>query len=225
MSKHFSSYPLLLLGLSALDLQATSILSNGDFTGSTASWTTFGTVFNTGDAAVFSDSVATPTSIYQSGALAQDLSRVDVVFDLLNGLSARVPTGFVADTFFATLYFGTSPFGSTLAGGSFDQAVGLFDLDASGAFNVAAGAAFGPSPKGAGWTRYTLSQVMAPGSPAGFATLAFEFYNLNGSASDSVVAIDNVSLVTVPEPGAAALLVPATVCLLVRRRRRSDDFP
>ena len=133
-----------------------------------------------------------------------------------------VPTGFVADAFFATLYFGTAPFGATLAGGSFEQAVGLFDLDSSGAFNVAPGATFGPSPKGAGWTRYTLSQVMAPGSPAGFATLAFEFYNLNGSGADSVVAVDNVSLVTVPEAGVAALLIPATLCLLVRRRRSAD---
>ena len=129
------------------------------------------------------------------------------------------------DAFFATLYLGASPFGPTLAGGSFDQAVGLFDLDSSGAFNVASGAAFGPSPKGAGWTRYSLSQVMAPGSPAGYATLAFEFYNLNGSGSDSVVAIDNVSLVAVPEPGAFPLLIPATVWLLLRRRCRAAEYP
>ena len=222
MAKSPIRFLLLLFGLPALELRAASILSNGDFTGSTASWTTSGTVVNTGDAAVFSDSVATPTSMYQSGVLARDLSRIDLVFDLFNRLSATVPTGFVADAFFATLYFGTAPFGATLAGGSFEQAVGLFDLDSSGAFNVAPGATFGPSPKGAGWTRYTLSQVMAPGSPAGFATLAFEFYNLNGSGADSVVAVDNVSLVTVPEAGVAALLIPATLCLLVRRRRSAD---
>lgn len=47
-------------------------------------------------------------------------------------------------------------------GGSFDQAIELFDLDFSGAFNVAPGAPICASPKGAGWTQFTPSQVTEP---------------------------------------------------------------
>jgi hypothetical protein len=97
----------------------------------------------------------------------------------------------------------------------------LVDLDANRAFNVAAGAIFGPSPKGVGWTRYTLTQLMDPAfAEPGFATVAFEFYNLNGIGADSVMAVDNVSLVAVvPEPGAAVLLL-LSAALLARLRLR-----
>jgi hypothetical protein len=57
--------------------------------------------------------------------------------------------------------------------------------------------------------------------------VAFEFYNLNGTRSDSVVAVDNVSLVTtavVPEPGPLAFLLPAGALLLSRRRRKNQAF-
>lgn len=210
-----------------LPSHAAFVLTNGDFTGNLDSWISFGTVFNTGDAAVFSDSVATPASLHQSGAVSGDLIAVELSFDFLNGLSTSVPGGFLADSFYATLYFGTLAFGPTLIGGTFDQALGLFDLDSSGPFHVADGATFGASPKGLGWTRYTLMYPTAPAfTGPGFVTLAFEFYNLNGTASDSVVAIDNVSLNTVvPEPGQPLLLSLSAVALLLRRRRSSCHSP
>jgi hypothetical protein len=218
----------LVLALSFESLWAASILTNGGFNGSLSSWTDSGTVFNTGDSAVFSDSVATPTAIFQSGALPLDLISMELVFDVFNGVSPSVIGGFLPDSFYATLYLGVAPFGSSLAGGNFDQAVGLFDMDSAGAFNTAAGALFGPSPKGAGWARFTLSQTTAPGfTGPGFATVAFEFYNLNGTGSDSVIAVDNVSLVTtavVPEPGPLAFLLPAGALLLSRRRRKNQAF-
>ena len=210
-----------------LHLGATSILTNGEFTGSLSSWTPGGTVFNTGDTAVFSDSVATPTSLFQSGAILGSIEGFELSFDFLNGLSANVPSGFLPDSFFATLYLGSSPFGPTLPGGVFDQAVALFDMDASGPFNAASGSVFGPSPKGSGWSRFTLALDTAPAfTGPGYATVAFEFYNLNGTGSDSVVAMDNVSLVTViPEPGSVLLLVAAAPLIFRRKRSLPSHLP
>jgi hypothetical protein len=212
--------PLLLLTPTA-GLQAASVLSNGEFTGSLASWTTSGTIFNTGDTAVFSDSAPTPLSIFQTGVLPPGFGGFELSFDFLDGLSASVPFGFLPDAFFGTLYLGGSPFGPTLAAGVYDQAIGLFDLDAFGLFNVVPGGAFGPSPKGGAWRRFSLTRVMPSGvTLPEFATVAFESYNLNGTAADSVVAVDNVSLIVViPEPGSAALLLLGTATLLIRRRR------
>ena len=219
-----SIFPLrscLLLALSPLTgAEAATILSNGEFTGSLAAWTTTGTVFNTGDAAVFADGASATVSLFQTGALPAGVVSLALTFDYFNGLSPTVAGGFLRDTFFATLYGGGQPFGPTLAGGVYDQVLGLFDLDANGAFNVVPGSSFEPSPKGAGWTRYTLTQT---GEPAfmgpGFATVAFEFYNLNGIAADSAAAVDNVSLVAVvPEPTETALLLLSATVLLRRRR-------
>jgi hypothetical protein len=208
---------------STAGLKAASILTNGEFTGSLASWNSSGTVLNTGDSAVFSDSGATPLSIFQSGGLPADFVRLELSFDYLEGLSPSVPFGFLPDAFFGTLYLGGSPFGPTLAGGVYDLAIGLFDLDDFGLFNVVPGAVFGPSPKGAGWTRFSFTREM-PGGFAlpKFATVAFESYNLNGTAADSVVAVDNVLLLAVvPEPGPATLLLLGMAGVLLRRRRPS----
>jgi len=210
-----------------LPLHASLVLTNGEFTGNLNSWTASGMVFNTGDTGVFSDSVASPTSLFQSGVVAGNLISVELSFDIFNGLSPTIPDGFFPDSFFATLYFGSSAFGPALIGGNFDQAVVLYDLDASGPFNVAAGATFGTSPKGAGWTRYALTYQTSPGfTGPGYVTAAFEFYNLNGTASDSVVAIDNVTLNTVvPEPSQPLLISLTTVGLLLRRSRNSCSMP
>jgi len=222
-ARHFMPLPMILLLLGG-DLRAAGLMLNSDFTGSLSSWTAAGTVFNTGDTAVFSDSVATPTSIFQTAAAPSAFTGFDLSFDVFNGLSSTVPGGFVPDSFFATLYLGSSPFGATLAGGAFDVAIALFDMDFSGGYNLASGASFGPSPKGSGWTRYSLSRVTAPTfTDPGFLTLAFEFFNLNGVGSDSVAAIDHVTLIpSVPEPGISALLVLTAFTLCLRRRRPSN---
>jgi hypothetical protein len=206
-------------------LKAASIFGNGEFTGSLASWNTSGTVLNTGDTAVFSDSSLTPLSIFQTGGLPPGFERFELSFDFLDGLSPTVPFGFLPDAFFGTLYLGGSPFGPTLAAGVYDQAIGLFDLDAFGLFNVVPGGVFGASPKGAGWTRFSLTQVMPSGvALPEFATVAFESYNLNGTAADSVVAVDNVLfIVVVPEPGPASLLLLGAATFLIRRRRPASQ--
>lgn len=86
----------IVLVLSFEPLRAAAILTNGGFTGSLSSWTASGTLFNTGDAAVFSDAVAAPTSIFQSGALPLDLISLELVFDVFNGLSPSVIGGVFA---------------------------------------------------------------------------------------------------------------------------------
>ena len=221
-------FPIVLLALliplvSGRESRGAGLMLNSEFTGSLSSWTTGGTVFNTGDSAVFSDSVATPTSIFQTAAVPGAFVGFDLSFDVFNGLSSTVPGGFVPDAFFATMYLGVNPFGPTMAGGVYDDAIPLFDMDFSGGYNLASGASFGPSPKGAGWTRYSLSQITAPAfTDPGYLTLAYEFFNLNGASSDSVAAIDNVTLIpSVPEPGRVALVVLAAFTICLRRWRPS----
>jgi hypothetical protein len=226
MRKFPLSYSLLWMVSVQPGLEAATVLVNGEFAGSLSGWTAAGAVFNTGDAAVLSDVAPAPASIFQSGVLPEGVVSLTLTFDYLNGLSPAVAGGFLRDSIFATLYGGGQPFGSTLSGGVYEQAVGLFDMDSNGVFNVAAGASFGPSPKGTGWTRYTLTQASGPGfTGPGYATVAFESYNLNGIGSDSVAAVDNVSLIAVvPEPGQASLLLLSAATLL-RRRRLPTQHP
>lgn len=172
-----------------------NVITNGEFTGSLASWTVEGTIFNTGNQAVFSDSVATPTGLFQSVEVGEEFAGFEISFDVLSGLSPTVPLGSVLDSFFATLYLGRTAFGASLGSGVFDESVGLFDVDANGFFGVAAGATFGASPKGVGWTRYTLRSATAGlFEGAGFLTVGFQFFDLNGVAGDSTVAVDNVAV-------------------------------
>lgn len=211
--------------LALQDSKGATILLNGDFTGSLLPWTASGTVFNTGDNAVLSDDMATLESIFQTGMVPSGVTGFGLTFDFLNSVSTTLLEGFLPDTFFATLYLGSSSFGPTLEAGTFDVALGLFDMDSNGVFNVASGATFGPSPKGVGWSRISLAPEIFPGLAApGFATVAFELHNLNGIGSDSVVAVDNVSLImVVPEPHHALLLLAS--CLTLFRRRRDISNP
>jgi hypothetical protein len=200
--------------------RAANVVVNGEFAGSLAPWKVEGTGFNTGSSGVLSDSLSFRSALFQSIAVDANSGLV-LEFDLLNGLSSSAGGGFVPDSFYATLYLGSQPFGPTISGSVFDTAFALFDMDSTGSFAVAAGGSFGPSPKGSGWSRFTLNRDGSLGFPTGYLTIAFESYNLNGVSSDSVVALDNVSLVPVPEPSAACLLVAASI-LLIRRTRPSS---
>ncbi len=193
--------PLAGWGLCAGVAPAAGIVSNGEFTGSLAGWNQEGVIFNTGNQAVFSDSVTTPTGLFQTVAVGEEFAGFQISFDVLNGLSPTVPTGFLPDSFFATVYLGSNAFGPTLAGGVFDEAVALFDLDAGGFFGVAADATLGASSKGAGWTRYTLTAATAGlFEGAGFLTVAFQFFDLNDVDGDSTVAVDNVEVTVLSAP-------------------------
>jgi hypothetical protein len=200
--------------------RAANVVVNGEFSGSLAPWKVEGSVFNTGSSGVLSDSLSFRSVLFQSIAVDANSGLV-LEFDLLNGLSSSAGGGFVPDSFYATLYFGTQAFGPTISGSVFDTAFALFDMDSSGGFAVASGGSFGPSPKGAGWSRFTLDRDGSLGFPTGYLTIAFEMYNLNNVSSDSVVALDNVSLVPVPEPSSTCLLLAASI-LLIRRTRPSS---
>ncbi len=207
---------------------AVSLILNGDFANSLSSWNREGQVFDTGALAAFADPVVEPASLFQSVTTVPGFVGYQLSFDFLNGLSASAPLGFLRDTAFATLFFGDAPFGSSLMDGIFDTAIGLFDIDALGAFAVADGGSFGASSKGPSWSHYTLNQITAPEfADPGFVTIAFEFFDLNGIRNDSVFAIDNVVLtpVIVPEPSVGVLMVVAFGVVLRRRRRPSENTP
>jgi hypothetical protein len=75
----------------------------------------------------------------------------------------------------------------------FDQAISLFDLDATGSANVTG--SIGPSSKGANWSLFSLTFD----NTHGFVVPAFDLRDLNLVNDDSAVALDNVTLVEVPE--------------------------
>lgn len=206
--------------LAKMQARAANAVVNGEFATSLTPWRVEGSVFNTGSSGVLSDSLSFRSVLFQSIPVDANSGLV-LEFDLLNGLSSSAGGGFVPDSFYATLYFGSQAFGSTISGSVFDTAFALFDMDSTGSFALASGGSFGPSPKGAGWSRFTLDRDGSLGFPTGYLTIAFEMYNLNNVASDSVVAIDNVSLVPVPEPSTAGLLATASI-LLIRRTRPSS---
>jgi autotransporter-associated beta strand protein len=179
-----------------------NVMTNGEFTGSLEGWTMEGAVFNTGNQAVFSDSVATPTGVFQTVGVGEEFAGFEISFDALTGgLSPTVPASFLADSFYATVYLGAAVFGPTISAGVFEESVDLLSQDASGFFGVAAGATFGPSSKGVGWTRYTLRSATAGlFEGAGFLTVAFQFFDLNGVSSDSTAAVDNVVVTVLSAP-------------------------
>ncbi len=212
------------MGMSLPPAEAANVLVNGEFTGSVTGWTNEGaTVFNTGDSAVFSDSVASASGLFQSVAILADTVRFEIVFDLRNLLSNSIPPGQLPDVFFGSLYLGTTPFGASLNSATFDQYYNLFDLDSNGFDNLPEGAAIGSSPKGPEWVRYSLNLATTPAfSTPGFATLSFEFFEQNGINSDSVAVVDNVSFIPVVIPESSALAFFPLFALLLRRRREPD---
>jgi hypothetical protein len=209
------------------EASAASILNNGEFLGTLAPWTIQGVAGNTGDTAILTDESSAAVAVFQTVAMPQEFSGFTLFFDFIDGLSPAVTEGFLLDTFFATVYIGADSFGPTIEGARFDESVDLFNLDANGVFGAAAGATIGPSPKGVGWSQFSLSRTISAGvTGPKFATVSFEFFDLNGIQNDSSVAVDNVRLIAaVPEPGAGALIGIALAAWCVRRRRNAVAVP
>ncbi len=191
-----------------------NLVSNGDFMAGTAAWELVGAVFGTGAQGLLTDATGGRSLLYQGVALGS--GPYAVAFDFRNLLSAAEPFGFARDTFFASLYFsGTPGLFDPLGPTGFSQAVALLDVDAVQA-TVHTGLV-APSPFGGGFQRYTGGFSLA--APA-TVFVVFDLVGLNGIASDSVVAVDNVSVVLVPEPVAVVPLAVAGGLLALRRRRR-----
>lgn len=198
--------------LSQLPAEAQQLM-NGSFDEGLNGWEIRGAVIGSSGLAILTDQNVSKSLLDQPVGAT---SRVyEVQFDFRNALSNNVPTGTLADTFFATLYFTDNLATFDIDGGVFDHAIQLFDLDSTGPFNV--NGTIGPSSKGTGWSLFTLffqntNSFIAP---------AFELRDFNFLNNDSAVAIDNVLLV--PEPGAWLLTSAALVGLTARHRMRGGE--
>lgn len=221
--KNAAFFPLPWLGGLALAALApagwgANLIGNGGFAAGTAQWIMEGRVFDTGEAAVFSDQGGARVVLFQTAAVPIDRTQSLVLsFDFLNALSPGVPVGGTPDAFFASAFAGGAPFGSSFSGAFFEVADGVLDADFRGASNLPAGIMVSASLKGGAWIHYSLPLPVAP-----FVTVAFEFIDGNGVVGDSVAAVDNVVLeaALIPEPAIPAILLGVLAGTALRRRRR-----
>lgn len=197
-----------MLSLSA----SVQMIVNGDFLAGLDGWETEGAVFTAGGAAVLADDGAVRSLLYQGVDL--EVGMYAFSFDFRNLLSAAAPPGRALDTFFATLYFSGSaevfdPVNLTGVSGF----AALLDLDINGPRLFEGSVA--PSPAGGQFTRYetvfTLSEPLTV-----FAV--FDFVDLNGLNNDSLVLVDNVTLI--PEPRHSVLAAAGVVLVLIVLYRR-----
>jgi hypothetical protein len=203
----------------ALPLQGANLLMNSGFAGGTTPWASEGAVFNTGEAAVFSDQGGEWAVLFQTAAMPVATTiALQLSFDFLNALSPLVPAGATPDALFASTFAGEMPFGGDFLGGMFEVASGVLDADFRGSPTLYGDMEVSASAKGGGWVHYRLSLPVAA-----FVTVAFEFIDGNGVAGDSVAAVDNVVLeaVTIPEPAPLGALGAVLVAVGLRRQRRA----
>lgn len=195
--------------------QASAVFSNGDFSDGLTGWTFDNDVFVADGHAVLQDPGTGYSVLYQGAALGVDFFRID--FDFQNVLSDNVLPGFFLDVFFASIYYIDDLAQFDLGSGGYDASAGLFDMDSTGAYNV--NGSIGASPLGPEWLHYSGS---LPNSYSNIVTV-FEIHNLNGAGGDSLVRLDNVTVV-VPEPGSGLLCAVGLLLgggiRLVRSRRQ-----
>ncbi len=190
------------------------LLSNHDFSNGLIDWQTTGNVQPSSNFAVLIDSTSGISTLHQSVSLGPELYLLS--FDFFNGLSSDASLGTLLDTAFVTLYFGDNPFVSPSDSGSFDEFTGLFDLDANGARNVAAGAVIEPHPTLPGWQRF---RIEFPSSRQ-YVTPFVELVDQNFFDLDSSFALDSVQLAIVPEPTTLLLSLSGALLILFCYGRR-----
>jgi hypothetical protein len=118
------------------------------------------------------------------------------------------------DTFFATLYLDPDPLTfDPINPVGFTTALAVADLDLSGITALGATATIGQSSKGFPYLRIIMPIQVEKGVVA-----VFELSDLNFVASDSVVAVDNVTIELIPEPAVPFLTLPVAFFMLRRRR-------
>lgn len=185
--------------------------ANGDFSDGLTSWTTEGVVTAAGGTAVLTDQVQPTSLLFQPVALTPGTYLFQ--FDVFSNLAPGPGTGSFPDTFFASLYFTSDPNTFDIRSGSFSDVTPLLDVDADG--YVPAVGAVAPSPLGGDWVRYTVTFE----NTYSYVVPAFELADIDGTAGNSEVRIDNVSIV-VPEPSTLLLAMAGLAVLAVRRARR-----
>ena len=204
----------LFLGATGLPLgMAGNILTNGDFSLGLSGWEVAGAVFPGVNVAAVTDEDAQRSVLYQGVSLEPGTYGVTV--DFRNLLSPIEPSGFARDSFFASLYFTSTPeLFDPLGPSGFDVSIPLFDVDSIGPLLFTG--SLGISPAGTAYTRF--SGDFALGNPLTVFAV-FDLADLNGVNDNSLVLLDRVAIV--PEPAAALLFgfVAALVGIFARRKR------
>jgi hypothetical protein len=183
-----------------------------DFSGGLTGWTASGDVSVAEGEAVLGDAAAGLSYLYTLVPLEPGLYRLAV--DVRPAVSGAIPTGTLPDVFFASVYFVDDPDFFDLPSNAADGAVALFDVAAPG-FTLWTGA-LAPSDKGEDWVRYTGEFALA----YAYAIPVFELNEENRIAGDSRVALDNLSVILVPEPASLAYLMAGIWACRMRYRRR-----
>lgn len=206
--------PFLILSLAIHPLALTAnILTNGDFSRGLEGWNIAGAVFPGVDVAAVTDEDARRSVLYQGVVLEPGTYGVTV--DFRNLLSSLEPQGFARDSFFASLYFTSTPdLFDPLGPAGFDVSVPLFDVDSLGP--VLFTGTVGTSPSGGDYTRF--SGEFALGNPLTVFAV-FDLADLNGLNDNSIVLVDRVTIV--PEPVSALFLGLSTGLFILFFRRRT----
>lgn len=192
-----------------------------DFSGGLTAWSSEGADTLLGDVSVVAETACIAdeldwyTAFYQAVLLPSGFHLLE--FDFLGAVSAD--TGGVApDVFFASLYFANDAGAFDLATATFDDVMPLMDLDALGPYNVAG--AITPSALGGDWLHF--SSVFW--NSYAYAIPTFELLDQNLIPGDSLVCLDNISIVAyeppIPEPASVMLLGLGLGGLAYRAKRR-----
>jgi hypothetical protein len=98
--------------------RAANLIVNGEFPSGITGWQTLGTVFNTGQSAVFSDQGGSRVLLFQTVAvpLATTMA-LSLRYDLFAALSPVAGLGQTPDTIFLTAFLGAVPFGNSFGSG------------------------------------------------------------------------------------------------------------
>jgi hypothetical protein len=186
---------------------------NGLFDDGLNGWSSVGSIFTTGAQGVLTDQTTARTLLWQMVMLPPGTYIFG--FDVLpGGLAGVGGPGTLPDTFFATLFLDPDPLTfDPIQPIGFTTALAVADLDLSGITALAATATTGPSAKGLPYLRITMPIQVVKGVVA-----VFELSDLNFASSDSVVAVDNVTIELIPEPTVPFLCLPVALFMLRRRR-------
>ena len=196
--------------------KAGAAVVNGTFDAGLAGWRTDGALFSTGEQGVLTDQTSRRALLWQVVTLTPGL--YEISFDVRTSLAREGAVGTLPDVFFASLFTALDPANFDPIGPSgFTAVLPIVDMDYRGVTALGAGTTTGPSPKGTDYLRVTMPFALTSGEVAP----VFEVGDLNFAPSDSVAAVDNVTITLVPEPSGTllALVVAAAAC--GRRRRLS----